>query len=75
MKDKKERNNPQRIFKEQDDLVVQGEKPLIERDELTSIKQAEITSTAPDDINGNNIYAGKQHGLHSTKPETEQKKK
>jgi len=75
MKNKKDRNNRQRISKEQDDLVVQGEKPLIESDKLTSIRQAEITSTVPDDINWNDIYVGKQHGLHSIKPNTDSKKK
>jgi hypothetical protein len=75
MKSKKEHNNPQRIFKEQDDLVVQGKKPLIQRDELTSIRQSEITSTVPDDKNWGNIYVGKQHGLYSTKRNTDSKKK
>ena len=75
MKNEKERNNPQKIFKEQDDLVVQNEKPLIKREELTSLKQAEITSTVPDDMNWNNIYVGKQHGIHSIRSTTDRKKK
>ena len=69
------RNNPQRIFREQDDLVVSGGQKPIRKDKLISIRQSEITSIAPDDINWNNIYVGKQHGLHGVKPEISSQKK
>jgi hypothetical protein len=72
---KRERNNPQKIFKEQDDLVVSGKETQTEADKLSSIRYSEITSIAPDDIDWNNIYVGKQHGLHSVKPEVSSRKK
>ena len=70
-----ERNNPKRIFKEQDDLVISRKETTPATDKLSSIRRSEITSIAPDDINRNNIYAGKQHGLHSAKPEVGSRKK
>ena len=72
---KREHNNSQRIFKEQDELVVSGGQKPIRKDKLISIRQSEITSIAPDDINWNNIYIGKQHGLHGVKPEISSQKK
>jgi hypothetical protein len=70
----KQINNPQKIFKEQNDLVVQKEKMPVERDDLTSIRRSDITSIVPDDINWSNIYVGKQHGVHSIKPDPNPKK-
>jgi len=67
---KKDRNNPKKIFKEQDDLIVSREKEHIGPDKLMSVRQSDITSIAPDDINWDNVYAGKTGGLHSIKPET-----
>jgi hypothetical protein len=67
--EKKVQNNPKRIFKEQDDLIVSREKQPGAPDKLVSIKRSEIISVAPDDINWNNVYAGKTGGLHSIKPE------
>lgn len=75
MREKKEHNNPQKTFKEQDDLVVERKKLPVEEDELASTRRSEITSIVPDDINWNNIYAGKQHGVHSTRPEPGSRKK
>ena len=75
MDEKYNHNNPQKIFKEQDDLVVERTEPSIDREDLASIRHSEITSIVPDDINWNNIYAGKQHGIHSTKPEPGAEKK
>ena len=71
---KHEHNNPQRIFKEQDDLVVSGRETPTDEGKLTSVRQSEITSIAPDDINWNNIYVGKQHGLNSVKPKISSRK-
>jgi hypothetical protein len=68
MPERKEHNNPQRVFKEQDDLVVENRPLPYERDKLTSIRRSQLTSIAPDDVNWNNIYAGKQHDVHSGKP-------
>lgn len=75
MCEKKERNNPRSIFKEQDDLVVARPRLPVGGDELASIRRSGITSIVPDDINWNNIYVGKQHGLHSTKPEPDSDRK
>jgi len=71
MMDKKEKHdNPKKLFKEQDDLVVPGRGADIAPDRVVSIRRSEITSTAPDEIDWNKIYIGKQHELHSTRPET-----
>lgn len=71
-----EHDNPKKLFKEQDDLVVSTEKSAEEADEkVTSVRRSEVTSIAPDDINWNNVYLGKQHGLHSIKPEIDSRKK
>ena len=75
MRDKKEVNNPKNIFKEQDDLVVPGGKMPVEKEELTSIRRSRITSIVPDDMNWDNIYVGKQHGLNSIKPQVDSRKK
>jgi hypothetical protein len=70
MAEKKDHNNPRRMFKEQDDLVVSREKEPVGPDKLLSIRRSEVTSIAPDDIKWDNIYAGKTGGLHSIKSET-----
>ncbi len=75
MEKKDEHNNPKRIFKEQDDLVIPGKKLPVGTDKVTSIRPSEITSVAPDDINWNNIYLGKKHGLHSAKPDLDSRRK
>ena len=75
MGEKKDKNNPKKIFREQDDLVVSREKMPGSADGLTSIRHSEIASIVPDDMNWNNIYFGRQHGLHSTKPGEDSKKK
>jgi len=75
VQDKSKHDNPLRVFKPQDDLVVSREMPPVRPDELTSIRRNEIASIAPDDINWNNIFLGKKHGLHSIKPETDSRKK
>jgi hypothetical protein len=69
MDGKKEHNNPLKTFKEQDDLVVPSKQLPAAADRLASIRHSEVTSTVPDDINWNNIYLGKRHGLHSIKHE------
>ncbi len=63
-------NNPKRVFKEQDNLIVSRKNEPGGADKLVSIRRSELTSTAPDDINWSSIYAGKTGGLHSIKPET-----
>ena len=75
MNTKHGRNSPRKVFKEQDDLVVSGKEAPISAEKLRSVRQSEITSIAPDDIDWNNIYAGKRHGLHSVKPEVSSRKK
>ena len=75
MHEKNEHNNPRKSFKEQDDLLVNSKRLLDSADKLISIRRSEITSTAPDDMNWNNIYAGKQHGVHSTKPAVDSRRK
>lgn len=69
MVEKTDYNNPKRIFKEQDDLIVSRKNEPVGPDKLISVRRSEITSIAPDDINWDNIYAGKTGGLHSIKPE------
>ncbi len=77
MSDKNKLNNPQKTFKEQDALVIPGErKPVeVEREELTSIRDSEIISIVPADIDWSKIYIGKQHGLYTARPEVESPKK
>ncbi|MBI5117420.1 hypothetical protein HZA56_13165 [Candidatus Poribacteria bacterium] len=75
MERKGEHNNPKKIFREQDDLVIPSKKSLEGSDKVTSIRRSEITSIAPEDINWNNIYLGKKHGLHSTKPGVDSQRK
>ena len=75
MHEKDKHNNPRKTFKEQDDLVVPGKKSSDSEETLTSIRRSEITSIAPDDMNWNNIYAGKQHGVHSTKPAVDSRRR
>ncbi len=75
MQDKSRHDDPLRVFKPQDDLVVSKEKPTVRPDDLASVRRSEITSIVPDDINWNNVFLGKKHGLHSIKPETDSRKK
>jgi hypothetical protein len=76
MRIRNEHDNPKKVFKEQDDLVVPTEKSPEEADDkMTSVRRSEVTSIAPDDINWNNVYLGKQHGLHSIKPEIDSRKR
>jgi len=67
-------NNPQRIFKEQDDLIVSRESKPIGPDKLISIRRSELTSIAPDDINWDHIYAGPSRAPHNIKRETDDSK-
>jgi hypothetical protein len=73
--DKKEVNNPKNLFKEQDDLVVPGGKMPVEKEDLASIGPSRISSIVADDMNRDNIYVGKQHGLHSVKPDVDSRRK
>ncbi len=75
MQDKTKHDDPLRVFKPQDDLVVSKEKPTVRPDDLVSLRRDEITSIAPDNINWNNVFLGKRHGLHSIKPEADSRKK
>jgi hypothetical protein len=75
MERKDEHNNPQKIFKEQDDLVIPSKESPAGSDKVTSIRRSEITSVAPDDVNWNNMYLGKKHGLHSARPEVDSRRK
>ncbi len=75
MDEEKRHNNPKKIFKEEDNLVVLGNDPPSAEQKLASIRRSEITSTAPDDINLDKIYVGKQHGLHSTRREIDSRKR
>ncbi len=74
MFERKEYNNPKKLFKEQDDLVAPSKEPPEEPGKLASVRRSELTSVAPDDINWGNIFCGKQHGLQSGKPEIESRK-
>ena len=69
MAERKDYNSPKKIFREQDDLIVSREQKPIGPEKLVSIRQSEMISIAPDNINWNNIYSGKTGGLHSIKPE------
>jgi len=71
MRKESDHNNPKRIFKEKGGIGIPGKNPAIGRDNLTSIRHSEITSIAPDDINWNKIYAGKQKGPKRGKPESD----
>lgn len=75
MAKKEKHDNPKRLFKEQDDLVVSGKENQITPEKVISIRRSEVTSTAPEEIDWNNIYLGKQHGLHSTRPEAAPRRK
>ncbi|GAB4337088.1 MAG: hypothetical protein Kow0099_10380 [Candidatus Abyssubacteria bacterium] len=75
MVERKEHNNPKRIFREQDDRVAPDRPPAIEPQTIASVRRSELASIAPDDINWGNIFCGKQHGLESVKPEMESRKR
>jgi integrase len=73
---KKEQNKgPEMEREELDDIVMPGEKSPILDDNLSAIRRSEIISIAPDDIDWNNIYFGKDRGLHSIEPSEEPRRK
>ena len=69
MHEDRRQNNPKKVFEEQDDLVAPSRKLPAGADIITSVRQSDVISTAPDDIDWNKVYAGKQHGLYSVKRE------
>ena len=75
MAEKDERNTQGKLFKEQDDLVVSKEKKPVTPESLLSIRRSELTSMAPDDINWNKIFVGKNGGIESIKSGTDLPKK
>ncbi len=72
MNSRKEHNNPKKLFREQDDLVV-SPRDIAEvvENKISSVRESHLTSIVPDETNWNNIYVGKQHGIHSIKPEAD----
>ena len=60
MRESKDYNNPKKIFKEKGGVQLPEKNDLAGEKNLTSIRQSEITSIVPDEINWSRIFTGKQ---------------
>jgi hypothetical protein len=60
MRENKDYNNPKKIFKEKGGVELPKKSDSAGEKNLSSVRQSEITSIVPDEINWSRIYSGKR---------------
>jgi hypothetical protein len=60
MRENKDYNNPKKIFKEKGGIELPEKGGSAGKNNLTSVRQPEITSIVRDEMNWSRIYSGKQ---------------
>ena len=60
MREDKDYNNPKKIFEEKGGVELPKKSGSAGERVLASVRQSEITSIVPDEINWSRIYSGKQ---------------
>ena len=68
MSEKKDHNNPKNVFKEKGGVELPWKSGSAGINGLSSIRQSDITSVVPDEIDWSKIYDGKQPSPKKTRP-------